>query len=175
MKKICKYCAVEKDIKDFRKENGGSLSICNKCYNSIKNGELEKKIKYKVCEACFYNLPIISFNFSNKSQDGFSNVCKVCINNKKEYNKSATSSYNLMICCNCNEKKSSDEFYRKGNKLYLNYCRKCIKEITSGEKRKDQYQVCNKCGEKKVFSHENFPIDISKKGFLHKKCKKCGR
>lgn len=173
MKKICKFCGNEKSKIEFHKDKGRITSICKLCYRLINEKSDSKELVMKICEECYYELPISNFNHSNKTKDGYSNVCKVCRSNNDAFNKVASESYTKLVCKNCKKEKEVSEFYRKKHIIFTDYCKECIKYETSDKNRKNIKKRCYVCGKEKIFSRLNFPIDISRKGFLHGRCREC--
>lgn len=174
MKKICKYCLKEKDYLEFKREFGKSISICKKCQKIIEKNANIKHLAYKICEECYYNLPVINFDKSSKSKDGYFSICKACKDNKKKFKKAALESYGKITCEYCNTEKESKEFYFNRNKLFTKYCKECLYQITSYEQRINEKKICNGCGKEKVACNENFRISIYKKGgFLRNTCLIC--
>lgn len=175
MKKICKYCGNVKTMTEFHKDRDGISSICKSCYKSINEKSNSEELMMKVCENCYYNLPVSNFNKSNKTEDGYSNVCRVCKNNNDIFNKDVSHSYIKLVCKNCKQEKEASEFYRKKDEMFIDFCKDCIKEETSDKKRKKEKKRCYVCGEVKTFSILNFPVDINRNGFLKSRCRECKR
>lgn len=176
MKKVCKYCLQEKDDAEFERKFGSSLSICKECSQDIRNNQQIKLLEYKICGSCFYKLPVMNFDLSNKTEDGYSNTCKVCKENKKKFKKVMLESYGDIICKNCNKIKEGKDFYIVNNKPFTEYCKECLNELTSYKNRKYEYKICEKCGEKKVACNKNFRISTYKEsGYLRNTCWVCSR
>ena len=107
MLKICRVCAVEKPVEEFRNNKSGSgrRTSCRECDRALNKQWRQKRVavfckddinldQMKICTRCGLEKTKREFSFRKESKDGLSASCSVCSKNYlAKWNK--TKKYNL--------------------------------------------------------------------------------
>lgn len=100
VKKLCKKCGVEKELKFMVKHKGakdGYLYKCQECHKKQvrinKGASLDINVHEKYCPVCKLTKVTDEFNVSTRSEDGLQFLCRNCYDIHMEINKGVDKNY----------------------------------------------------------------------------------
>ena len=184
-KKVCKACAIDKELNSFPKSKENRDGRHGKCRECVKNKVpipvkvVEVKEGYKTCTLCEEELELQHFVKDKHRADGLASNCKKCRKQNREKIKNAEKTLPTTKKCNkCELIKDEKEFNRNSNSYsgLDSACKSCrtdeyYKKLENKIYIDTDFKICTKCNIEK--SINNFHKSISSRDNHNQTCITC--